>query len=741
MNPTVVMQPSAGRPHGAVLHPLSSSKEHAKPSSLELEDHLGLGVGAKKHHKSHRHGQSTSELEGHNASESATKERSKKHPKSAKSREEGSSNISRDTIDADSDLESLSVTGKRKKHHRSKRDLSPALFDEGVDVTSKSSGLLRQGSKSPRPLEGSSGNLLGALDKDLVSGLAITGKPKQHHKSHSHGETSAAPDADLGPALSTSRKHRNRSKSPNPLESTSNLFQTAHDEALLATPGQAGKPLRKSLEPAELTSVGSTGVLRSRSPSPASLENPSRKSSVSLTTVGPANALRGRSLSPAAPERALNAITNVGPVDSLRGLQKPFSKEPSTGMIAPSKLTSVGPTTVLRGRSPSPAAQDRQSSAITNLGPAETLRGKKSLSMQLQEPSDVTAPSKSSSMKPTGELQDRSPSPAVPEKLSAEHSSSTTVLNQLRHPRGALMNAQRGRSASPAARAQSSSESCDGSRCASPSAQPVPTATLLATKDISAQKSSDFEEKTQTEKKHKKEKKHKDKKHKDKKHKKDLEPKFEKEIVEQHSERRDTHQLALEAEKAAVDSTVLRFLLSFDPPSLAVEWLSRSSGERNLATIRIDAHDLGEPCVLAGRLVCEKPYLGPRHRTQLESLLSRLATRRHPIHRVMNSVGVDVRHEILPNAAITFHLPAKALVLVSERVWRPEGWWIKLLVGGGWVQEDEGALSHCDPTWQEVQDWLEAAMRCEDVVLRNAEAVAAQIRNVQGPISQVDSLS
>mmetsp|Transcript_99787 Transcript_99787/g.251712 ORF Transcript_99787/g.251712 Transcript_99787/m.251712 type:complete len:230 (+) Transcript_99787:2-691(+) len=212
---------------------------------------------------------------------------------------------------------------------------------------------------------------------------------------------------------------------------------------------------------------------------------------------------------------------------------------------------------------------------------------------------------------------------------------------------------------------------------------------------------------------------------------------------------------------------VARFLLRFDVPTIGVEWVRTTdagdggtAGTRILTPIRLDAAQLHAAAVDAGRraklveaLLCDHPFLAPRHAMQLEGLMLQLASQGLPAYRIVHRSGASVVAEIVAEpcekadfagagAVVVGHLPYMALLLARQRSLRADGWWIRLSTkGGGWVREGEGpdaAAVACTPTVKEAKAWLRAAEeatagprgRAGDPTLaaRNAKAVWAQVR-------------
>lgn len=189
-------------------------------------------------------------------------------------------------------------------------------------------------------------------------------------------------------------------------------------------------------------------------------------------------------------------------------------------------------------------------------------------------------------------------------------------------------------------------------------------------------------------------------------------------------------------------SDVVRFLLCFTPPGLAVQWAQRprmspargiGGGQRRPVMrsthISLESTDLADETVrqsLAERLIRDpdKPFLHPQHRLQLEALFKRLAAGTLPTYRIIAPGGANVFRVAESGQQPIFHLPRGALALARERCRRPTGWWIRLpgdpLRGGGWVLEvehpDKGLASGgrrvavlCEPTASEVRSWLREA--------------------------------
>jgi len=175
-----------------------------------------------------------------------------------------------------------------------------------------------------------------------------------------------------------------------------------------------------------------------------------------------------------------------------------------------------------------------------------------------------------------------------------------------------------------------------------------------------------------------------------------------------------------------VSAEVKRFLVRFNPPTLAVEWIDASViGARQLTSLHIDVNDLRDTQALAKKLLQHVECLNPSHCKQVEQLLERMSSRLLPVYRVVQASGASIVPDALPEsvplrpavlASPVAHLPTGALVLARECVRVPDaGMWLRLVGGSGWVcastspsldiGEPEWLLERCEPTVEEAQSW------------------------------------
>lgn len=188
---------------------------------------------------------------------------------------------------------------------------------------------------------------------------------------------------------------------------------------------------------------------------------------------------------------------------------------------------------------------------------------------------------------------------------------------------------------------------------------------------------------------------------------------------------------------------VFRFLLSFEPLALAVEWGVEDasdgvdSSERTLTRIEFSRDDLADVRAQALRVVAEHSFLSSRHLRSVEALLRRLASRSLPIYEVVHQRGATLCEELQQHApAAAAALPQGALVLARERVRELDGWWIRVW-SGQWLQatfaqagsagSEEVIAERCQPSTLEVRRWLQdATMSQHPLFVQNATAVAEQ---------------
>lgn len=176
---------------------------------------------------------------------------------------------------------------------------------------------------------------------------------------------------------------------------------------------------------------------------------------------------------------------------------------------------------------------------------------------------------------------------------------------------------------------------------------------------------------------------------------------------------------------------VVRFLLRFEPPTLAVEWVSRAgkSGDGGVITIPLcEQHLRGKAEVhkLAAQLVEERSdLLRSVNLAQVESLLFQLAAGVPPVYRVTAADGAAWVPKLpVAQAGAAWsawsppppraRLPAGALILARTRSLRPDGWWINVAASGGWIREGAGAsvaLELWKPSRKEARAWLEGAQK------------------------------
>jgi len=197
----------------------------------------------------------------------------------------------------------------------------------------------------------------------------------------------------------------------------------------------------------------------------------------------------------------------------------------------------------------------------------------------------------------------------------------------------------------------------------------------------------------------------------------------------------------------SLDSQVLRrFFISFDPPMLAAEVGVGTQNIIRQVPAKSALEGGGEARVSmrsrAERLLKDL-MLPSRHAEQVEALLGRLAARALPVYRVVCPGGADLVDAEAPELGLGAPrtlVPSGALVLARERRKSPDGWWIRLAAGGGWMQQTaatgEEVAVRCDPQVEEIRQWLDRAAAetarggitaKSSFLVRNAAAVSSQV--------------
>jgi hypothetical protein len=221
-----------------------------------------------------------------------------------------------------------------------------------------------------------------------------------------------------------------------------------------------------------------------------------------------------------------------------------------------------------------------------------------------------------------------------------------------------------------------------------------------------------------------------------------------------------THEMPVMPNKPQTKQTLLRFLISLDPPILSAETatgngkvitqarsLMKTLTQMRAARQRGDKVDARS---FAERILIDDLCLPARHAGQVEVLLHRLATGGLPVYKVVSPSGaellMDTEAPVSSMASARSAVPSGALVLARERRRKPDGWWIRLAAGGGWMREtfavdEKKVAALCEPSKAEVQSWLRQASahtakssiaasgrnQHSDFLVRNAEAVACQV--------------
>jgi len=188
-----------------------------------------------------------------------------------------------------------------------------------------------------------------------------------------------------------------------------------------------------------------------------------------------------------------------------------------------------------------------------------------------------------------------------------------------------------------------------------------------------------------------------------------------------------------------------RFLIRFDPPTLAMEWEQKQrvqtqqpaqgAPRKAVTRIRVEARELASERArkeFAEKLTQEHgALLASEHRQQVEGMLRLLANKALPVYRVGNA-GSDVR-TVEPIAS----LPGGGFLLAKERLKDTKDKWCIRLAAGGLVEQ--ASAERCEPSAEELHTWIERAEKsCEDrnhsadqLLALNLKALAAQVADRQ----------
>lgn len=141
---------------------------------------------------------------------------------------------------------------------------------------------------------------------------------------------------------------------------------------------------------------------------------------------------------------------------------------------------------------------------------------------------------------------------------------------------------------------------------------------------------------------------------------------------------------------------VSRFLISFEPPALAVDWAKHpkllppdaEQQEETRTRIEFRVEDLINIPDQAEKLVLEHEFLTRKHLCTVENLLRQLAARSLPVYRVVHENGAALQESPTDFQGLehVFRMPRGALAFARERTRQMNCWWIKLW-SGHWMQE------------------------------------------------------